>query len=216
MGISISPEEDVMARPNVTYNTVKTSLGEVALVWQHFDGGPKIIRIFLPREDFHVVELVREYFATPLEMHDDEVKELSRNIMAVMEGVDVQFNLDLVKFDLCSSFQQEVLLMEKSIPWGKVSTYGKIARQIGSNRSARAVGMALSRNPFPVIIPCHRAVLSNLDLGGYQGGPKLKRLLLEKEGIRFDEEGKVLPDFVIFPPRKSGLVMETSPLGTYL
>jgi methylated-DNA-[protein]-cysteine S-methyltransferase len=54
--------------------------------------------------------------------------------------------------------------------------------------------MALARNPFPLLIPCHRAIRSNGKLGGFQGGPGMKRALLELEGIEFSPTGKVLTD----------------------
>ncbi len=57
---------------------------------------------------------------------------------------------------------------------------------------ARVVGNALARNPFPIIIPCHRAIKSNGALGGFQGGIKMKRALLELEGIEFSERGMVV------------------------
>jgi alkylated DNA nucleotide flippase Atl1 len=53
-------------------------------------------------------------------------------------------------------------------------------------RDYEAVGHALAANPFPIIIPCHRAIRSDGSLGGYQGGLAMKRSLLEREGIRFD------------------------------
>jgi methylated-DNA-[protein]-cysteine S-methyltransferase len=54
------------------------------------------------------------------------------------------------------------------------------------------VGTALARNPFPVVIPCHRALRSDLSLGGYQGGLAMKRRLLEMEGIRFSPDGRAV------------------------
>ncbi|HQO79253.1 MAG TPA: MGMT family protein, partial [Thermodesulfobacteriota bacterium] len=56
---------------------------------------------------------------------------------------------------------------------------------IGIAGSSRAVGTALAKNPFPIIIPCHRAVRANGALGGYQGGIGMKRALLEMEGVEF-------------------------------
>ena len=53
------------------------------------------------------------------------------------------------------------------------------------------MGNALANNPFPLIVPCHRAIRSDRHLGGYQGGVKMKRALLEKEGIPFDDAGRV-------------------------
>jgi methylated-DNA-[protein]-cysteine S-methyltransferase len=62
---------------------------------------------------------------------------------------------------------------------------------LGKPSAARAVGRALATNPFPIIIPCHRAVRSDGSLGGYQGGLAMKRALLEMEGVEFDARGRV-------------------------
>jgi len=78
-----------------------------------------------------------------------------------------------------------------AIPRGAVSTYQRIARHVGRPNGARAVGNALANNPFPVIVPCHRAIRTDRSLGGYQGGFKMKRTLLEMEGIDFDDTGRV-------------------------
>ena len=62
---------------------------------------------------------------------------------------------------------------------------------LGKSNGARAVGNALANNPFPLIVPCHRAIRSDRHLGGYQGGLEMKRALLETEGIAFDKAGRV-------------------------
>lgn len=82
----------------------------------------------------------------------------------------------------CSVFQRKVLLAVSTIPRGEVRTYQSIAKQIGKPKSARAVGRALATNPLPLIIPCHRVICSDGKLGGYQGGLKMKKALLRKEG----------------------------------
>ena len=66
-----------------------------------------------------------------------------------------------------------------------------IAAHLGKSNGARAVGNALARNPFPLIVPCHRAIRSDRHLGGFQGGLEMKRALLAKEGIAFDDAGRV-------------------------
>ncbi|MEB3774183.1 MAG: MGMT family protein [Desulfurococcales archaeon] len=82
------------------------------------------------------------------------------------------------------------------IPPGYVTTYASLARVLGT--SPRAVGRLMASNPDPVIVPCHRVVKSNLDLGGYSmGGPMVKRRLLELEGVEFDSRGRVKRRHVI-------------------
>ncbi len=84
-------------------------------------------------------------------------------------------------------FSDKVFEQVNRIPAGKVSTYGQIARLIGSPRSARYVGWALRGNTQPVKVPCHRVVFKDGRLAeGYAfGGEGVQRELLEKEGVRF-------------------------------
>ena len=82
-------------------------------------------------------------------------------------------------------FQIKVWKEIAKIPKGKTKTYKEIAIKIGHPNSARAVANACGRNPYPLIIPCHRVIRSDGSLGGYsgKGGLKTKKLLLKKEGI---------------------------------
>lgn len=80
------------------------------------------------------------------------------------------------------SFAERVLIITAKIPYGRVSTYGEIARVLGG-RGYRAVGRALNKNKTPIKIPCHRVVKSDGSVGGYSRGIKKKIKLLEKEGV---------------------------------
>ena len=113
------------------------------------------------------------------------VQSLADQIKRYFAGNDVPFLLETLNLDKCSSFQRKVLEAEYNIPRGYISTYGKIAQYIGIKGGARAVGSALAKNPFPIVIPCHRAIRSDGTLGGYQGGIEMKRKLLEMEGVEF-------------------------------
>ncbi len=117
-----------------------------------------------------------------------EIDALTGRIEAFLNGENVRFTLDTVRLDLCRPFQRKVLLAEYAIPRGRVSTYGLIAGHLGNPHGARAVGAALASNPFPLIIPCHRAIRSDGGLGGYQGGWKMKRALLEMEDVPFRDD----------------------------
>lgn len=84
-------------------------------------------------------------------------------------------------------FSDKVFEVVENIPKGKVSTYGQVARMMGSPRSARYVGYALRNNPYPGVMPCHRVVFQDGRIcEGYAfGGPEVQRKLLEDEGIVF-------------------------------
>jgi methylated-DNA-[protein]-cysteine S-methyltransferase len=89
-----------------------------------------------------------------------------------------------VKVDrrLIQGIARDVLRATSRIPYGELSTYGGVARQIGRPTAARAVGRALGSNPIPVVIPCHRVIGAGGALTGYAGGLDRKVALLELEG----------------------------------
>jgi methylated-DNA-[protein]-cysteine S-methyltransferase len=136
-------------------------------------------------------QLVKASFPDFISSSCPEVDVVADKIVAFLAGDGIRFSLDVARLDLCSKFQQKVLRAEHGIPRGSVSTYQRIARYLGNAKGGRAVGSALANNPFPIIIPCHRAIRSDRTLGGYQGGLEMKRTLLEMEGIDFDDTGRI-------------------------
>jgi methylated-DNA-[protein]-cysteine S-methyltransferase len=165
--------------------------GSAALLWSMFRGKPEIFRVLLSGQDVTAEEYVSEFF------HDCSpgtccmIDSIAGDIETFLNGEDISFSLSSVRMDLCSEFQKKVLVTEHSIPRGHVSTYQRIAEHLGCPDSSRAVGNALSRNPFPIIIPCHRTIRSDGTPGGYQDGTYMKRRLLSMEGILFDERNRV-------------------------
>lgn len=81
-----------------------------------------------------------------------------------------------------ASFTERVYDVTKKIPQGNVSTYGELARALGT-KAYRAVGNALHVNPYAPRVPCHRVVCSDGRLGGFAGGIQKKQHLLETEGV---------------------------------
>ena len=167
----------------IRYSSVGTVFGEITAVWRE-STSIKIQRIILP----HLKHTIREDFPDAKKGENLVINNLLNDIADFLDSKDVSFDLELVDFGLCSDFQHKVLLAEYGIPRGRVSTYSRIAEHIGSPKASRAVGNALAKNPFPLIIPCHRAVRSDGSLGGYQGGVEMKRRLLEMEGIAFHKD----------------------------
>ena len=89
-------------------------------------------------------------------------------------------------FDLTNStsFQQEVWRACQQIPAGSTVSYSELASTVGRPKAVRAVGSALGANPFLILVPCHRVLRSNGELGGFAGGLDLKLRLLQKEGAK--------------------------------
>ncbi len=94
-------------------------------------------------------------------------------------GTRRQFELPL-EFH-ASEFQERVWRALQAIPYGETCSYGAIAKQLGDANAMRAVGAANGLNPIAVVIPCHRVVNANGELGGYGGGLWRKRILLDLE-----------------------------------
>ncbi|MFH0913524.1 MAG: MGMT family protein [Candidatus Omnitrophota bacterium] len=84
-------------------------------------------------------------------------------------------------FTRLTPFAKKVYRVALSIPIGEVRSYKWVAKKIGKPGATRAVGQVLKRNPWPLIIPCHRIISSDGKLGGYASGRKKKRALLDLE-----------------------------------
>lgn len=80
-----------------------------------------------------------------------------------------------------TDFQLQVWRELQKVPYGKTASYGEIAARIGNPKACRAVGMANSKNPIPIIIPCHRIIGKNGSLTGFGGGLDVKKQLLGLE-----------------------------------
>jgi methylated-DNA-[protein]-cysteine S-methyltransferase len=176
------------------YTTIPSSFGTLGIVWGETPAGSKIRRLLLPGEQLPADGVMRTTYTDMESLPNPAIRLLAERIQSFLKGEAVQFQVSLADLEECSGFQRRVLLAEYGIPRGWVSTYGRIAMRLGSPGAARAVGTALSQNPFPIIIPCHRAIRSDGHLGGFRGGFNMKRALLELEGVRFSQTGRMLGD----------------------
>ena len=77
------------------------------------------------------------------------------------------------------------------VPEGKVTTYGDLAKAVGLENGQGVIGMIMKKNPFPMIVPCHRVVKSDGKIGGYVYGERVKSYMLLKEGIKV-KDGKII------------------------
>lgn len=87
-----------------------------------------------------------------------------------------------IDWSLSRGFAGAVLRATATVPFGQITTYGRMASAAGSPRAARAAGNALGSNPIPIVVPCHRVLHADGTLGGYSGGLDRKRILLALEG----------------------------------
>ena len=114
----------------------------------------------------------------------DALRPVLDQLCEFLNGERLKFDLPIDWSNL-SSFQRAVLQATSEVSPGSVVSYREIAHQIGKPGAARAVGQALSHNPMPVVIPCHRVLAVDGSLRGYggKGGVKTKRALLKLEGV---------------------------------
>lgn len=83
-----------------------------------------------------------------------------------------------IGFTKGTEFDMNVWLALQEVPYGETRTYKWLAERVGKPAASRAVGQALSRNPLPIVLPCHRIIESDGSIGGYSGGVDIKRRLL--------------------------------------
>ena len=99
---------------------------------------------------------------------------------------DPRADLGRIQLDLerGTPLQRRYWQLLRKIPYGETRTYGELARVLGRPGAARAIGQCNARNPWAIVVPCHRVVGENASLTGYGGGLEMKRRLLELEGIQ--------------------------------
>ena len=110
------------------------------------------------------------------------LRQAKTQLREYFAGQRQQFELALAPLS-GSAFQQQVWRALQDIPFGRFTSYGEIAQHLKHPKGARAVGMAVGRNPWSVIVPCHRVVGANGALTGYAGGLNRKVDLLQREGM---------------------------------
>jgi len=113
-----------------------------------------------------------------------EISDTIRRIIALLRGERVDLTDVAVDMESIPEFERAVYIAAREIPAGATKTYGDIAKRIGHPAQAREVGVALAKNPFAIVVPCHRVVAANGKTGGFSagGGVKTKLKLLGIEG----------------------------------
>lgn len=130
--------------------------------------------------------LPRERNTDPPEAWPEGLRAAVEQIREYLAKERRSFDLELDFADVVTDFQRNVYDRLTALEHGHVTSYGKIAEEIGKPDQARAVGQAVGANPIPIVIPCHRVVGSDLRLIGYSGGLAVKVSLLKLEGVDVD------------------------------
>lgn len=163
---------------------IKFAIVHTKLGWVGVSGsGAGLVFLMLPKSSRKAaLSEIKEFAPDALE-ETSAFDDLPNRLQRYFNGEMVLFR-DRLDLSGATGFYRAVWDATSSIPYGETRTYAWVAQQIGNPRAPRAVGGALARNPFPIIVPCHRVVASNGNLGGFSGGLELKRRLLEMEAGR--------------------------------
>jgi|SRR5579864_1137244 len=188
----------------VRYTTVPTHLGR--LLVGETDRGVCAVSLG-DSDEGQVAALRAEYPAARLFRNDRALAPAMRAILGYLAGTRSRIDLPL---DIrATAFQGRVWDALRAIPYGATRSYREVARAIGRPSAARAVARACASNPVSLIIPCHRVIRNDGDLGGYRWGPERKRILLARERAASRAPGRVTPG-PTFPsarrPARSGAV----------
>jgi len=89
------------------------------------------------------------------------------------------------------NIEQKIYKKLLEVPKGQITTYGDLAKAVGLKNGQRFIGKIMNKNPYPVIVPCHRVVMSTGKVGGYAYGENIKTKMLNDEGIQI-KNGKIL------------------------
>lgn len=114
--------------------------------------------------------------------NDEFFSDAIQQLKEYFTGARKSFNLKLNPEG--TDYQKQVWRILAKIPYGKAYSYKDVAQLIGNPNASRAVGMANSKNPLPIIVPCHRVIGANGKLTGFACGLAIKEKLLKLEGLK--------------------------------
>ncbi len=158
------------------YHVFNTGKGWVAIL----GSARGLVSVTLPRSSAQealdsIGEAIEQATPSP-----ERFRDLARRLKDYFNGHKVSFPDEL---DLSSAtpFQREVWQATRLMAYGETRSYGWLAKKVAKPGAARAIGQALSKNPLPIIVPCHRVISNDGSLGGFSNGLEMKRCLLQLE-----------------------------------
>lgn len=174
-------------------------IGEITIIWRKKPQF-QIEEIILSNPNETASQIANEKYEKEGELAINKKSKQLNNVLKEINNYfnekDCKFSLEYLNLDKFTPFQRKVLECEFKTKKGTVNTYKDLAKASGSPKAYRAVGNVLSKNPYPIIIPCHRTVKSDRTIGGFGGvaeGLESKKILLELDGLMIQDK-KVVGD----------------------
>lgn len=165
-----------------------TDIGCCGIAW----GARGVIGVQLPeRHDRAMRDRLRRRFPGACESEPPpDVRQAIDGIAALLSGEARDLSFVTLDMDGIPPYRRSIYAVLRTVPAGATLSYGEIASRLGDGSTARDVGEAMGKNPFPIIVPCHRVVAAGGKTGGFSapGGVATKLRMLNIEGARVGEE----------------------------
>lgn len=170
------------------YTLFDTDIGLCGVVWS--EAGVAGIQLPEDNQSATRARIEARFPAAAFLAPPPALEQFIEDIRAVIAGECRDLNTIPLDWTRVAAFDRRVYEAARAIPFGSTLTYGEVAAKIGDTGAARAVGQALGRNPFAVIVPCHRVLAAGTKLGGFSagGGAATKAKLLAAEGALGGEQ----------------------------
>ncbi|WP_166037287.1 methylated-DNA--[protein]-cysteine S-methyltransferase [Sphingosinicella sp. YJ22] len=163
------------------YRVFDTAIGRCGIAWR----SGLVVSTALPGEGdaATVRHLIRRNPGAAEAEPDGPAADAIALVQRLLDGEAVDLRAIPVDLDSCPDFERQIYALLREVPTGATVTYGELAARAGAPGAARAVGMAMGRNPVPIIVPCHRVLASSGRSGGFSapGGVTTKFRILQIE-----------------------------------
>lgn len=171
------------------YTMFDTAIGRCGIAWR----SGLVVSAALPGEDdaATVRHLLRRLPQASQAEPEGVAADAIALVRRLLDGEAVDLRAIPVYLDSCPDFERRIYALLRDVPTGATVTYGELAASAGAPGAARAVGMAMGRNPVPIIVPCHRVLASSGRSGGFSapGGVTTKFRILQIEQAKRGSEG---------------------------
>lgn len=190
------------AMSELGFTLFDTAVGHCGIVWS----GRGVAGVQLPEKSEEATRrrVQRRYPAAREEVAPAHVRQAIDDIVALLAGERKDLSSIAIDFGAAPDFNRRVYDVARSVPAGATISYGEIAARLGDRTLAREVAEALSQNPCPIIVPCHRVLAAGGKTGGFSapGGVKTKLRLLTIEGAQPEPEPMLFDRLPLQTPRR--------------
>jgi methylated-DNA-[protein]-cysteine S-methyltransferase len=170
-----------------SYALFETPVGWCGIVW----GASGVAGVQLPERDQKATRtrLERRYAEAQEAAPPPAIRQAIERMTQLLSGEGGDLSMVVLDMSDIPPQRRDIYAVARSIPAGDTLSYGEIASRLSDGGDARDVGEAMARNPFPIIVPCHRVLAAGGKIGGFSaaGGVVTKLRLLEIEGAQVGE-----------------------------